>query len=69
MNKDNIAEIFLINLKLKIDLDFIRESNKIEGIHRDVTNSELKAYKEFMALETITMDDLPRKPGYVTEFD
>lgn len=33
--------------------EFIRESNKIEGIHRDPTNEELAATTEFLALPAL----------------
>lgn len=39
-------------------VDFIRESNRIEGIHRDPTEAELAEYDRFMTLSLITIDDM-----------
>lgn len=36
----------------------IRESNRIERIHRDPTPAEIAEYKRFMALEIVTIADL-----------
>lgn len=49
---------------------FIRESNHIEGIHREPTHAEIEEFKRFMALEEVTIPDLeqfvriyqPKKP-------
>lgn len=41
-------------------IDFIRESNKIEGINRDPTNAEIDEYNRFMELEEITVQDMVR---------
>ena len=38
-------------------IDFIRESNRIEGIHRDPTEAEVAECDRFMALRRITVDD------------
>jgi len=38
--------------------DFVRESNKIEGILRPATSRELAAYEEFLALKAITVPAL-----------
>ncbi len=40
--------------------DFIRESNKIEGILRDPTWQEVSEFDRFMALTTLTVSDLER---------
>lgn len=40
------------------DLDFIRESNRIEGIHREPTAEEVAEFERFMALEAIAIADL-----------
>lgn len=45
------------------DLDineFIRESNKIEGILRDPTKEEIKEMRRFVGLETVGVTDLIR---------
>ena len=39
---------------------FIEESNKIEGIFRDVTKDEYKAYEIFLDLDSIYPEDLQR---------
>lgn len=49
---------------------FIRESNRIEGIKRRPTKSELDAHTRFMALDTIIVSDLEQfvsiyQPGAV----
>lgn len=41
-------------------VDFIRESNKIEGILRDPTDAEIDEFDRFMLLEEITLQDLER---------
>jgi len=38
--------------------DFIRESNAIEGIHRDPTNAEIKAHRLLLSLEELTVSDV-----------
>ena len=40
--------------------DFIHESNRIEGIHREPTPAEIEEYRRFMALELIRIDELKR---------
>lgn len=37
-------------------LQFVRESNRIEGIHRPPTKNELEEHKQLLALEEITVD-------------
>lgn len=39
-------------------IDFIRESNRIEGIHREPTESEIVEYHRFMDLKEVTIEDL-----------
>jgi hypothetical protein len=39
-------------------VSFIRESNRIEGIHRDPTVAELEEHCRFMAQDEITMKDM-----------
>ena len=39
-------------------LDFVRESNRIEGIHRPPSPAEMKAHYQFLALENPTVADL-----------
>lgn len=39
-------------------LNFVRESNRIEGIHRDPTKAELAEFNRFMDLEKVTVEDL-----------
>lgn len=36
-------------------IEFILESNRIEGIHGDITDNELDAYEEFLAEPVITV--------------
>jgi hypothetical protein len=38
--------------------DKIRESNRIEGIHREPTEAEADEFRRFMCLERVTIDDL-----------
>lgn len=38
--------------------DFVRESNRIEGIHRDPTKAEIDEYHRFMALDAVTIQDM-----------
>lgn len=38
--------------------DFIRESNRIEGIHRDPTEREIDAFEHFLDLDRIHVRDL-----------
>ena len=38
--------------------DFIRESNKIEGIFKYNENKQVQAYQKFLDLKFITVDDL-----------
>jgi hypothetical protein len=40
--------------------DFVRESNRIEGIHREPTQKEREECHRFMALELVTVDELKR---------
>lgn len=40
--------------------DFVRESNRIEGILRAPTAGEMREHEEFLKLETITVDNLER---------
>lgn len=37
---------------------FVRESNAIEGIHREPTDAEVNEYLRFMSLAEVTVDDL-----------
>ncbi len=41
-------------------IDFIRESNRIEGIHRDPTPAEVSEYDRFMALDKVYAHDLEK---------
>lgn len=38
--------------------DFVRESNRIEGIHRDPTSEEIAAHKIFLSLTNPTIEDM-----------
>ena len=38
--------------------DFVRESNRIEGIHREPTTEEVGATEAFIALESVTIPNL-----------
>jgi len=40
------------------EIDFIRESNRIEGIRRDPTKDEIYEYERFMALQFPTVKDM-----------
>jgi len=40
--------------------DFIRESNRIEGINREPSDAELEEFRRFMALETVRVEELQR---------
>lgn len=40
--------------------DFVRESNRIEGIHREPTEAEVKEHERFLNLEQITIEELER---------
>ena len=37
---------------------FIRESNRIEGLHHDPTEGEINAHAAFLALRTVTVADM-----------
>lgn len=39
-------------------LDFVRESNRIEGIIREPNHEEMAEYHRFMALKEISIDDM-----------
>ncbi len=41
-------------------MGFIRESNRIEGIHRDPTEAEIEEFNRFMAQDEITLQDMIR---------
>lgn len=43
-----------------VDKDFIRESNKIEGILRDPTKAEIAEFHRFMMLDEISVQDLEK---------
>lgn len=38
--------------------EFVRESNRIEGIHRDPTDAEISAHRVLLALPGIAVSDL-----------
>jgi len=38
--------------------DFVRESNRIEGIHRDPTKAEVEATYDFLSLTIVSVKDL-----------
>jgi hypothetical protein len=38
--------------------DFVRESNRIEGIHRDPTPTELHAHERLLGLDSVTVGEL-----------
>lgn len=40
------------------DINFIKESNKIEGINRSPTSEEITEHKRFIRLEKVTIADL-----------
>lgn len=42
------------------DKDFVRESNRIEGILRDPTDEEMAEFRRFIELEAVTVADLVR---------
>lgn len=39
-------------------IDFINESNIIEGIHREATNREINAFKDLLHLPELTVKDI-----------
>ena len=41
-------------------VDFVRETNRIEGIHREPTQEEIDEFKRFVRLETITVAELEK---------
>lgn len=43
--------------------NFVKESNRIEGITRDPTWQEVDAHKQFLALDTVMIQDLQRFVG------
>lgn len=43
---------------LPTDLNFIKESNRIEGIKRSPTKAEIEEFQRFMAQDSISMDDM-----------
>ncbi len=45
--------------------EFVRESNRIERIYREHTLEELKAHEEFLAHDSILIEDLVRFAGVV----
>lgn len=45
--------------------DFVRESNRIEGIHREPTNDELSAHITTLDAEAITLWDVSRFVGVI----
>lgn len=45
-------------MEQKIINDFVRESNRIEGIHREPTVAEVAEFVRFLKLESVTVDDL-----------
>lgn len=51
-------------------IDFIKESNRIEGIHREPTQAEIAEFDRFLHLDIITIKDLKKfvkvyAPGHV----
>lgn len=42
----------------KIEYDFIRESNRIEGIFREPTIEEVNEFRRFIQLEKVTIEDM-----------
>jgi hypothetical protein len=51
-------------------IEKVRESNRIENIHRDPTKDEIKEFERFQTLEKVTISDLQRfvdinQPGAV----
>lgn len=47
-----------MNYTTPVAVAFIRESNKIEGITRELTEQEIDEFCRFINLEEITLDDL-----------
>jgi len=41
-------------------IKFIKESNAIEGIHRDPTEAEIKEFERFLALKWVSIQDLEK---------
>lgn len=42
------------------EVEFVRESNRIEGIHRDPTDEEVAEHRRFLALKRVTVKELQR---------
>ena len=45
---------------VSLEIDFIRESNKIEGINRNPTQEEIDEFNRFMDLKSVTVKELQR---------
>lgn len=45
-------------IKEKTVIDHVRESNAIEGIYREPTQEEVNEFGRFIALKTVTVEDL-----------
>ncbi len=50
-------------------VEWIRESNRIEGIHRDPTQEEIQAHYDLLALNAIAVDHVERFVRTVTRQD
>jgi len=59
-DKDKMSEMIADSFNYVFTMKHIRESNEIEGIHRDPTDGEISEHNRFMELEEITVEDLQR---------
>lgn len=57
-NNKKIYGIEISSVALNRIKDFVRESNKIEGILREPSEAEIKEFIRFMSLDEITVQDL-----------
>lgn len=47
-------------------INFINESNRIEGIHHSPTEQEVTAYEDFLSLSVITIEDIEKFVRIIT---
>ena len=47
--------------------DFIRESNRIEGINREATSEEIREYKIILALDNLSVQDMEQFVFFVAD--
>lgn len=52
--------VYSAERRLRTAVDFISESNYIEGIHREPTEAEINEYLRFMELDSLTLEELEK---------